>query len=78
MSNDRNHFYVTLFSNGTQTLYPANTLTAFTARLAQPIELGSLDSCEVGLCEFTCHAKEVDTFAVLMTSPPREPSSTAI
>ena len=65
MSNDRSHFYVTLFSNGSQTLYPANTLSAFTARLALHIDLGSMDRWEVGLCEFTCHPRNVGTFAGL-------------
>ena len=65
MSNDRDHFYVTLFSNGSQTLYPVNTLNAFTARLAHPIDLGSMDRWEVDLCEFTCHPKEVGTFVGL-------------
>ena len=65
MSNDRNHLYVTLFSNGSQKLYPANTLTAFIARLAQPIDLGSMNRWEVGLCEFTCQPKEVGKFASL-------------
>ena len=65
MSNDRNHFYVTLFSNGSQ-LYPANTLAAFTARLAQPIDLGSMERWEVGVCEFTCHPINVGTFAGLV------------
>ena len=65
MSNDKNHFYVTLFSNGLQTLYPANTLTAFTARLAHPVDLVSMDRCEVGLSEFTYPPKEEGTFAGL-------------
>ena len=65
MSNNKSHFYVKLFSNGSQTLYPANTLTAFTARLALSIDLGSMDSWEVGLCEFTCHPRNVGTFAGL-------------
>ena len=65
MSNDRNHFYVTLFSNGWKALYPANRITAFTTRLAQPIDLGSMDRWEVWLCEFTCHPMNVGTFAVL-------------
>jgi hypothetical protein len=34
------HFYITLFSNASQ--------------LAQRIDLGSTDSWEVGLCEFSC------------------------
>ena len=65
MSKDRNHFYVTLLCDSSQTLYSANTLSAFTARLAQPIDLGSMDKWEVGLCEFTCHPKDVGTFAGL-------------
>ena len=63
MSKDRNHFYVTLLCDSSQTLYSANTISAFTARLAQPIDLGSMDKWEVGLCEFTCHPNEVGTFA---------------
>ena len=56
----RNHFYVTLFSNESQKLYLANTLAAFTARLKQPIDLGSNDTWEVGVCEFTCHPMNVE------------------
>jgi len=53
MSNlDPKHFYVTLFSNTSKTLYPDNTIAAFTAELAQPIELGYSDNWEVGICEF--------------------------
>ena len=63
MTSDRNHFYVTLFSNGSQKLYPTNTLAAFTARLAQPIDLGSTDRWEVGVCEITCHPTNTGTFA---------------
>ena len=65
MPNDRNHFYVTLFSNGSQKLYLGNTLATFIARLAQRINLGSMDSSEVGLCDFTCHPINVGTFAGL-------------
>ena len=65
MSSDRNHFFVTLFRNGSQKLYPANTLVTFTARLAQPIDLGSMDMWEVGVCEFTCHPINTGTFASL-------------
>ena len=63
MSNDRNKFYVTQLSNGSQALYPANKLTAFTARFALPIDLSSMDRWEVVLCEFTCHPMNVGTFA---------------
>jgi hypothetical protein len=49
MSGDQ--FYVTLFSNDSQSLYPTNTLASFTSRLAKPLELA--DDWEVGLVEFT-------------------------
>ena len=65
MSIDRNNFYATMFSNGSQKLYPANTLPAFTARLAQPIDLGSTERWEFGVCEFICHTINTGTFASL-------------
>src|SRR5215510_10368326 len=46
-------FYVTLFSNGAQSVYPENTLAAFTIPLAKQIDLGSSDAWEVGITEFT-------------------------
>jgi hypothetical protein len=46
-----NHFYVTLFSNDSQSLYPTNTLASFTSRLAKPLEL--VDDWEVAIMEFT-------------------------
>ncbi len=61
----QSHFYVTLLSNGSQKLYPANTLSAFTTLLAQPIDLGSTDRWEVGVCEFTCHPTNTGTFTPL-------------
>ena len=45
--------YLTLFSNGAQSVYPNNTLAAFTIPLAQQIDLGSNDVWEVGIAEFT-------------------------
>jgi hypothetical protein len=45
---------VTLFSNASQTLYPENTLEAFTVELAQSIEFDPNDKLEVGLYEFSC------------------------
>ena len=65
MACDRSHFYVTLFSNGSQKLYPGNMLAAFTARLAQPIDLGSMDRWEVRVFEFTCHPITISTIASL-------------
>jgi len=48
---ERKHFYVTLYSNASQELYPDNTQTAFTCQIAQPTDLGSSSDWEVGLCE---------------------------
>ena len=55
MASNPNHFYVTLFSNASQKLYPANTLSAFTVHLAQPIDMGSTDRWEVGVCKCSCY-----------------------
>jgi len=41
---DRDHFYITLFSNASQHIYPDNKIAAFTIQLAQPI---ILDSSEI-------------------------------
>jgi hypothetical protein len=42
------HFYVTLFSNASQKMYPSNKIAAFTINLARPIELGTNVKWEVG------------------------------
>jgi hypothetical protein len=55
------HFYVTLLSNASQKLYPENTIGAFTAELARPIDLSSDGNWEVGLCDFTCPSDTVGT-----------------
>jgi hypothetical protein len=55
-----NHFYITLFSNASPETYPSNTLAEFTVQLAQRIDLGSIGSWEVGLCEFSCPPSDVD------------------
>jgi len=63
MSNlDPKHFYVTLLSNTSKSLYPDNTVAAFTADLARPIELGYSDNWEVGMCEFSYPPNSVGTF----------------
>ena len=51
MEIDRKHFYVTLFSNALQKIYPDNTLATFTIHLTQPIDLGTSSDWEVVLCE---------------------------
>ena len=51
--NEPKEFYVTLFSNALQSLYPTNTIVAFTVELWQSIELGPNYNWEVGLCEIS-------------------------
>jgi len=53
---DRDHFYITLFSNASQDMYPDNKITAFTIQLAQPIRLDPSEIWEVGLCELSYSA----------------------
>jgi hypothetical protein len=55
-----NSFYVILLSNGSQTLYPDNTVGAFTTELARPIELDPEFRWQVSLCEFSCPAVQVE------------------
>jgi len=63
MSNvDPKHFYVTLLSNTSENLYPDNTIAAFTAELARPVDLSSSDNWEVGVCEFSYTSDSVGTF----------------
>jgi len=44
MDMERNHFYVTLFSNASLDLYPDKTRAVFTTLLAHPIDLGKSSS----------------------------------
>jgi len=57
-------FYVILFSNASQKLYTDNTIAAFTNRLAIPVQLGSTESWEVGICEFSCPPPVTGTMKV--------------
>jgi len=50
---DRDHFYITLFSNASQHLYPDDKIAAFTIQLAQPIIFDTSEIWEVGLCEIS-------------------------
>ena len=50
---DRDHFYITLFSNASQQIYPDNKIGAFTIQLALPIRLDPSEIWEVGLCELS-------------------------
>jgi len=55
-------FYLTLFSNASQALYPNNTIAAFTQYLPRPIHLNSNEQWEVGLCELTCPPPNLGVF----------------
>jgi len=48
------HFTVTLFSNASRDIYEQYTYADFTVKLAQPVDLVSTSSWEVGLCENWC------------------------
>ena len=50
---ERKRFYITLYSNASQELYPDNTQTAFTCHLVQPVDLGTSSDWKVGLSEIT-------------------------
>jgi len=50
---DRDHFYVTLFSNASQYIYPDNKIAAFTTQLAQPIRQNPSEIWEVGLSKLS-------------------------
>ena len=62
MSDYRSQFFVTLFSNASQKLYPNNKNGAFTFELAQLMNLGPNGNWEVGLCEFSCPPRRVGTY----------------
>jgi hypothetical protein len=59
-----NLFYVTLLSNGSQTLYPDNTVGAFTTELAQTIELNFDFRRIVSSCKFICPTVSADGWSV--------------
>jgi hypothetical protein len=50
---DRDHLYVTLFSNASHDIYPDNKIAAFMTQLAQPIRQNPSEIWEVGLCELS-------------------------
>jgi len=59
--NDSKLFYVKLFNNTLQCLYPANTISAFTFEFPLSIEVGPNDKWEVGLCEISYPPNTVGT-----------------
>jgi len=56
---NRDHFYITLFSNASQHLYPDNKISAFTIQLAHPIILDPSEIWEVGLCELSFSERQL-------------------
>jgi len=61
-----NHFYITLFSTSSQKIYTANTIAAFTIKLAQPIDLSPTENWEVGVCEISCPPPQVGNLRPLL------------
>ena len=51
-------FYITLFSNASQDIYPDNKVAAFTTQLAQSIRLDPSEIWEVGLYELSHSASQ--------------------
>jgi len=66
---DRDHFYITLFSNAYQDIYPDNKIAAFTTQLAQPIKLDPSEIWEVGFVNSptprTCSSCSYSIFTTL-------------
>jgi len=56
---DTKRFYVTFLSNTSKNLHLDNTIAAFMAELARPVELGSSDNWEVGVSVFSYPPKSV-------------------
>ena len=54
----RNHFYITLYSNASQEIYPDNKIGAFLIQLAQPVKVYPSEIREVGLSELSYSATE--------------------
>jgi len=67
-----------LLSNTSKNLYPDNTIAAFTAELARPVELDFSEKWEVGVCEFSYPPNSVDTFKDTNSSATLQASYIAI
>jgi hypothetical protein len=65
MNHELHDFCVTLLSTASQSLFPANTHSAFTVELAHTIHLGTKDRWEVGTCEFACPPPKVGLYEPL-------------
>jgi len=56
---DRDYFYIALYSNASQEIYPDKKISAFTIQLAQPIKFDLSEVWEVGLWELYYPATEL-------------------
>ena len=56
-----NHFYMTLFRNFSHKIYLDNTLSAFKVKLAQPLDLNSVENLEEVISEISCPQPIVGT-----------------
>jgi len=55
---NRDHLYITLFSNACQEIYPDNKFATFTIQLAQPIKPDPSEVLEVGKRELSYSATQ--------------------
>jgi hypothetical protein len=62
-----NQLYLTLFIISLSKIYKDNTLSAFTIKLAQLIELNYADKWEVGICKIMCPPPLVGNGVPLIT-----------
>ena len=66
MNINRDDCYITLFSDALKDIYSLNSHTAFTYRLALPVELGSSSDWVVGLAEISYKPPERMIIGVLL------------
>jgi hypothetical protein len=59
VTSTNSHFYVKLFSTALRDIYDQNTHADFTAKLAQPVHLGTTFKWEVVVCEISCSALQL-------------------
>ena len=66
MNINREDFYITLFSDASKVIYTLNSHTAFTNRLALPVDQGSSSDWVVGLAEISYKPPERMIVGVLL------------
>jgi len=79
MNINRDDFYITLFSDASKDIYSLNSHTAFTNRLALPVNLGSSSDWVVGLAEISYKPPERMIMGVLLlTQSVKKPFSSIV